>query len=60
MKPMWRMTENEHTDHYPWHYAHAYLYAGTVEATGLILKSPNGTRYKVTVNDDGTLATAKV
>ena len=35
-------------------------YAGTVECTGLILKSPNGTRYKVTVNDDGTLATAKL
>ena len=34
-------------------------YQGTVEATGIILTSPNGTRYKVTVNDDGTLKTAK-
>lgn len=30
-------------------------YAGTVEGTAMILKSPNGTRYKVTVNDSGNL-----
>jgi hypothetical protein len=30
-------------------------YAGTVEGTAMILKSPNGTRYKVTVNDSGSL-----
>ena len=28
--------------------------------TGVILKSPNGTRFKLTVNDDGTLQTASV
>lgn len=35
-------------------------FAGTVEAAGVILKSPNGTRFKLTVNDDGTLTTAKI
>lgn len=35
-------------------------YAGTVEASALILRSPNGTKYKITVSDDGVLATAKV
>lgn len=32
-------------------------YQGTVECAGVILKSPNGTRYKITVTDDGTLIT---
>ena len=27
---------------------------------GIVLKSPNGTRYKITVADDGTLSTAAV
>lgn len=35
-------------------------YAGTVEGTALILKSPNGTRFKITVNDSGTLSTARL
>lgn len=35
-------------------------YAGYVEATSIILKSPNGTRFKITVNDNGALSTAKV
>ena len=30
-------------------------FAGTVEATGLILASPNGTRFMITVNDNGAL-----
>lgn len=30
-------------------------FEGSVECNGIIMKSPNGTRYKVTVNDDGTL-----
>ena len=30
-------------------------YAGTVEATGIILTSPNGTKYRITVNDNGEL-----
>lgn len=35
-------------------------YQGTVECTGIILTSPNGTKYKVTVTDSGTLtATAQ-
>lgn len=36
------------------------FYAGNVECAGVILKSPNGTKYKLTVADDGTLATVKV
>lgn len=35
-------------------------FAGTVEGTGFILKSPNGTRFKITVDDSGTLAATKV
>ena len=31
-------------------------FAGTVEGTALILTSPNGTRYKITVSDDGTIS----
>ena len=30
-------------------------YQGTVESAGILLTSPNGTKYKVTVADDGTL-----
>ena len=30
-------------------------YAGSVECTKTILKSPNGTRYEITVGDDGTV-----
>lgn len=35
-------------------------YAGTVETTGIILTSPNGTKYRLTVKDDGTLTTVTV
>lgn len=35
-------------------------FAGTVEGTGLILKSPSGKRFKITVDDDGNLKTAPV
>lgn len=35
-------------------------YAGTIEGTALILKSPNGTRYKVTVSDAGALSATKM
>ena len=31
-------------------------FAGTIEGTAIILTSPNGTRYSVTVTDDGTLS----
>lgn len=31
-------------------------YAGTVECAGIILTSPNGTRFKLTVDDDGNLS----
>jgi hypothetical protein len=31
-------------------------YAGTVECTGIILTSPNGTKYQISVADDGTLS----
>lgn len=34
-------------------------YQGTVEATGLILSSPNGTRFKITVGDDGVLTSTE-
>ena len=33
---------------------------GNIEATSLILTSPNGTKFKISVNDDGTLNTAQV
>ena len=33
---------------------------GQIQVNALILKSPNGTKYKLTVADDGTLSTAKV
>ena len=33
---------------------------GTVKTTGLILTSPNGTEYKVTVADDGSLVTTAI
>ena len=32
-------------------------YQGTVESAGIILTSPNGYMYKLTINDDGTLNT---
>ena len=32
-------------------------YAGTVEGTALILKSPSGKRFQITVSDTGTLST---
>ena len=35
-------------------------FAGTVEGTAIILSSPNGSRWKITVDDIGTLVTAKV
>lgn len=35
-------------------------FAGTVECTGILLTSPNGTKYKITVADDGTLSAATV
>lgn len=33
-------------------------YAGYVEGTAMILKSPNGTRFQITVNDSGSLTAA--
>lgn len=35
-------------------------FAGTMEGTAVILASPNGTRYKVTVNDSGTLSATAI
>lgn len=35
-------------------------FAGSVECDGLILTSPNGTRYRVSVNNSGTLSAAIV
>lgn len=35
-------------------------FSGTVEATALILSSPNGTRFKITVDDNGTLSATAV
>lgn len=35
-------------------------FAGTVEATAMILTSPGGKRFKVTVDDSGTLSAAEV
>lgn len=31
-------------------------YAGTVEGTAMIVKSPNGTRYQITVSDSGAIS----
>lgn len=36
------------------------LFAGTVEGTALVLKSPNGTRFQITVDDDGVLTTTAI
>lgn len=36
------------------------FYAGDVECAGVIMKSPNGTRFKITVGDDGSLKTTKL
>lgn len=35
-------------------------FAGTIEGTAMILKSPNGSRFKITVGDDGVLNTEKL
>jgi hypothetical protein len=35
-------------------------FAGSVEGAVLILKSPNGSRFKITVDDNGTLNTEKI
>lgn len=35
-------------------------YAGSVECTALIMKSPNGTRYQITVDDSGTLSATTI
>ena len=35
-------------------------YAGTVECTGIILTSPNGTKYQISVADNGTLSATTV
>lgn len=35
-------------------------FAGAVEGTALILKSPGGKRFRITVDDDGTLTTAEL
>lgn len=35
-------------------------YQGSVEATAIILKSPNGTRFSITVGDDGVLSATEV
>lgn len=35
------------------------FYAGTVECAGIILTSPNGTKYKITIDDNGNLVTKK-
>ena len=35
-------------------------YAGSVEATALILKSESGKRFKITVNDNGELSTVEI
>lgn len=35
-------------------------YAGTVEGTALILTSPNGTRYQITVDDTGALTATEI
>ena len=35
-------------------------YAGSVEGTAIILKSPNGTRFNISVGDDGVLSATKI
>ena len=35
-------------------------YAGSVECDHIVLKSPNGTRFKLTISDDGELLTSKI
>ena len=35
-------------------------FAGTVEGTAMILSSPNGTRFQITVSDDGTLSATQI
>ena len=33
---------------------------GTVDETALILSSPNGTRFKITIGDDGILTASEI
>lgn len=35
-------------------------FAGSVESTSVILTSPNGTKFNITVDDDGTLSTTQI
>ena len=35
-------------------------HAGTVEGTAMILSSPNGTRFQITVSDNGTLSATQI
>ena len=35
-------------------------YAGTVEGTAMIIKSPNGTRFQITVDDNGNLTATAI
>lgn len=35
-------------------------YAGSIEGTTIILKSPNGTRFNITVGDDGVLSATEI
>lgn len=35
-------------------------YAGSVEGTAIILKSPNGTRFNISVGDDGVLSATEI
>ena len=36
------------------------IYVGTSQATGVVLTSPNGTKYRLVVADNGTLSTTSV
>ncbi len=36
------------------------IYVGTSQATGVVLTSPNGTKYRLVVADNGTLSTTAV
>ncbi len=35
-------------------------FAGTIEATGIILTSPNGSKYKITIDNDGNFVSNKL
>lgn len=63
------LTGNIYMRDFSWHPDHSDLFSqpivqygpeGQIEVDALILNSPNGTQYKLTVADDGTLNTAKV